>query len=157
LTYAPSSRAGGFVSDKTSASKGHVVEKINIRRLDDITLGHVDFVKIDVEGFEAHVLRGGGNCISVFKPVVTLELNHWCLNAFQRTSVPDFLDFLRAVFPILLAVEGDTYLDLHLPDQSYAVMYHHILHMKYVALVGVFDDNRLQDFRSRYAHKSLST
>ncbi|APG04449.1 hypothetical protein BJI69_11425 [Luteibacter rhizovicinus DSM 16549] len=158
LTFSPSSRAGGFVSGGTPVSGGHVTEKIDVRRLDDLAaeldLDALAFVKIDVEGFEGGVLRGGLNTIMRFKPVVALELNHWCLNAFQRTSVPDFLDFLRGVFPILYAVEGSTYLDLHDPQENYIVMYHHILHMKYVTLVGAFSADQVTSFRAGMHHRA---
>ena len=81
-----------------------------------------------------------------------LELNHWCLNAFQRTSIPDFLDLLRSTFPILLAVDGDTYMDLHDEGERYIVMYHHILHMRYPNVVGAFDEDRLDPVRAAYRH-----
>jgi FkbM family methyltransferase len=150
LTFAANDRSGGFVSDKTGGLPGHVVESIEIRRLDDIDIGRVDLMKIDVEGFELHALRGARRTLERDRPVVTLEMNHWCLNVFQRTSLPDFLDFLRMLFPILLAVDEDTYLDLHDAGQSYAVMYAHVLKMKFPALVAAFDEQRLQRFRSEY-------
>jgi FkbM family methyltransferase len=108
ITYSPNNRSGGFVSDQTDASAGHTTEYITLTRLDDIkselSLPTVDFIKIDVEGFELQVLRGGSHVIHEFKPVVMMELNHWCLNAFQRTSVPEYFDFCRSLFPILYAV-----------------------------------------------------
>lgn len=157
LTFARNNRSGGFVSDKTSASTGHVVEKISIDTLDDtvrrLKLKGVDFIKIDVEGFEAHVIKGAQETLSSYRPVVALELNHWCLNAFQRTSVPEFFDYLRSVFPILYAIQGDGYMDLHDPSESYIVMYWHILHMKYLTLVGAFYDSDLEKFNMAYIHR----
>ena len=133
LTFWPSNRSGGFVSNRTRASAGHTVENVIIRPMDEIlrplNLTRVDFIKIDVEGFEGHVLRGAKQTLASFRPVVVLELNHWCLNALQRTSIPDFFDFLRSVFPVLLAVDGGRYLDLHDDGESYIVMYHHIMHI----------------------------
>jgi FkbM family methyltransferase len=157
LTFSPSNRSGGFVSDLTQASSGHTVEKIIIRQLDEVVqslnLPSVDFIKIDVEGFEGHVLRGARQTLDLYKPVVVMELNHWCLNAFQRTSVPDFFDLLRSFFPsILFALDGMNYLDLHDPNESYIVMYHHILHMRFPTILAAFDENRLVKFRSEYQH-----
>lgn len=101
ITYAASNRSGAFVSNLTSVERDHVRERIVVQRLDDLMpalgLPRVDFVKLDVEGFEQSVIDGAATVISRFKPVVMLELNHWCLNALQRTSVPDFLDFLRGI------------------------------------------------------------
>jgi FkbM family methyltransferase len=156
LTFAPSNRAGGFLSNQTQASAGHVTEKIIVRRLDEaigyLNPAKIDFIKIDVEGFEGHVLRGATKTLCSSKPVVVLELNHWCLNAFQRTSIPDFFDFLRSVFPILLAVDGSTYMNLHDPSDNYVVMYHHILHMRFPNILAAFDESRLHSFRDSYRH-----
>ncbi|MDL2356433.1 MAG: FkbM family methyltransferase, partial [Pseudomonadota bacterium] len=56
ITFAPNNRSGGFVSDLTQADANHVSEQIAIRTVDDVVaslaLPAVDFIKIDVEGFE---------------------------------------------------------------------------------------------------------
>jgi FkbM family methyltransferase len=154
LTHAADNRSGAFVSDRTRASLGHVVETIELRTLDDVVseqdASMVDFVKIDVEGFEPQVLRGAGRTLAGSRPVVVLELNHWCLNALQRTSVPDFLDLLRGTFPILCAVERRHYLDLHDESERYIVMYQHILHGRFPLVVGAYDEDRLRAFRADY-------
>jgi FkbM family methyltransferase len=156
LTFAPNNRSGGFVSDKLTASDGHTVERIVVRKLDrmvrSLKLRAVDFIKIDVEGFEGNVIKGGAKTIRRFKPVVALELNHWCLNAFQRTSVPDFLDALRSVFPILYAVHGNTYQDLYDADESYTVMHRHIVMMKYPTIIGAFHGDQLEAFKKVFVH-----
>ena len=160
LTFHPSNRSGGFVSNLTQAGTGHTIEKIVIRQMDEVlkTLNpsRVDFIKIDVEGFEGHVLRGATQTLSSYKPNVVMELNHWCLNAFQRTSIPDFFDLLRSLFPILLAVDGSNYLNLHNESDSYIVMYHHILHMRFPNILAAFDENRLDRFRSLYKHDFIA-
>lgn len=142
LTFSPDNRSGAFVSDRTQASFGHVTEAITVERLDDVVAGlaldHLDLIKIDVEGFEKSVLEGAANTLARYRPVVVLELNHWCLNAFQRITVPDFFDFLRGIFPVLHAIDGDSRLDLHDAGDSYMVMYHHILHFKYQNIVASF-------------------
>jgi len=150
LTFSPSNRAGGFVSNKTRASRGHNVETISLQTLDDITVSlnvpRVDFIKIDVEGFEGQVLRGACRVLESYRPIVVMELNHWCLNAFQRTSIPDFFDALRSLFPCLYAVDGSSYLNLHDESDSYTVMYHHIIHMRFPNLVAAFSKDRLDSF-----------
>lgn len=157
LTFNPSNRSGGFVSQLTQASVGHAVERITIRRMDDVAqslhLSSIDFIKVDVEGFEGHVLRGAGHTLATYKPVVVLELNHWCLNAFQRTSIPDFFDLLRSMFPLLLAVDGSSYLDLRDVSDSYIVMYHHILHRRFPSILAAFDEHQLRRFRPLYRHQ----
>ena len=88
----------------------------------------------------------------MFKPTVVLELNHWCLNAFQRISVPDFFDQLLETFPIVLAINGQGYLDVRHEGERYSVMYHHICRGKFLNLVGAFDDARLSRFKCLYRH-----
>ena len=151
LTFAPDNRSGGFVSDNITASDGHSVEKISIaagdRWLREAGYVQVDFIKIDVEGFERNVIEGLAGTLAASKPVVVLELNHWCLNAFQRTSVPEFFDFLRGVFPVLYAVDDQEPIarDLHNNNDAYHVMYHHIVNnFRYPNLVGAFDRERVQ-------------
>ncbi len=156
LTYATNNRSGAFVSGSMKTSVGHATESIRIRTLDEVegelNLPGIDFIKIDVEGFEKSVIAGGRDVIERFKPIVVLELNHWCLNVFQRICVPDFLDYLRTIFPVLLAIDGTSFLDLHDESESYIVMYHHINHLKYRNLLAAFHVDQLEDFHRRYVH-----
>lgn len=155
LTFSANNRSGGFVSNKTQASAGHQVEAIEIAQGDTFVKGAhldgVDFIKIDVEGFERDVIEGLRDTLSTCEPTVTLELNHWCLNVFQRIPIPDFFDFLRGVFPYLYAVDMDDIRDLHNVDDAYHVMYHHVVGgFKYPNIVGAFDPARLQAFAGRF-------
>jgi FkbM family methyltransferase len=72
--------ASTFVKTENVAEMGESeFEKcqVEIRTLDqylvDVDLDRVDFVKIDVEGFELNVLRGAENTLSQFKPTIILE------------------------------------------------------------------------------------
>ncbi len=176
LTFAPNNRSGGFVSNLTNASEGHQVEQITIAKGDDFIreqqIAKVDFIKIDVEGFEQSVIEGLAETIAREQPIVALELNHWCLNAFQRTSVPDFFDFLRSVFPYLYAVDmrytsnlrdrlqrellpflydKKDAKNLHDQNAAYHVMYRHILHgSSYPTLVGAFKPKQLSALSSMF-------
>lgn len=142
ITYAKSNRSGGFVANKTTIKIDHITEKIQVEKLDnliqELNINQVDFIKIDVEGFELEVIKGAIEVITKFQPIVVLELNHWCLNALQRISVPDFLDYLLSIFPILYAIEDGNYADLHDEDYRYKVMYNHIINFKFSNLVAAF-------------------
>ncbi len=157
LTFAPNNRSGGFVSNHTQASAGHSIEDVSVKTMDEfvkpLNLPRLNFIKIDVEGFEWSVVQGGKWSLEEYKPTVVLELNHWCLNAFQRMSIPDFFDHLRSVFPVLLAVDGSCYLDLHKPGHSYTVMYFHILHMRFLSIVAAFDRQQIKGFIDSYEHR----
>lgn len=117
-------------------------------------IAHVDFIKIDTEGHEREVLEGLRNTIERDRPVVCLELNHWCLNVFRRVSVPDFLDYLRSVFPLLYAVDHNEVRDLHDEAEAHVVMHEHIVGNRFQDVVGAFDVNRLDTFLDRFVRKS---
>jgi len=51
-------------------------DAVDCVRLDDLSFeGHVAFIKIDVEGMEIDVLRGGENIISTFRPIIAIEIS----------------------------------------------------------------------------------
>ena len=66
-----------------------------------LRLDRVDFIKIDVEGFEWRVLKGAQETISRFKPVICMEFNSWCLTAFGDVNIVAFADWLFAKFPVV--------------------------------------------------------
>lgn len=151
LTFAPNNRSGGFVSNQMNASEGHQVEPIDIIKGDDFmsakAISHVDFIKIDVEGFERDVIEGLAVTLAHDKPIVVLELNHWCLNILQRITVPDFFDFLRSVFPYLYAVDKRSIRNLRNNNEAYEVMFLHTTSgCKYSNLVGAFNKRQLDKF-----------
>lgn len=47
--------------------------EIPLKTLDTFTLAHVDFIKIDCEGYEENVLRGAEHLLKTWKPVVCVE------------------------------------------------------------------------------------
>ena len=49
-------------------------DAIDIRSLDDFALSKIDFIKIDVEGFETDVLLGAAQTIERCKPVILIEV-----------------------------------------------------------------------------------
>lgn len=48
-------------------------------KIDSFNLGRVDFLKIDVEGFELRVLKGAEQTINRFHPKMLIEVNHGAL------------------------------------------------------------------------------
>ena len=144
ITFANNNRSGGYVSQKIRPDTGHVTEKIQVDTLDNLFASggfSPNFLKIDVEGFELNVIKGGGRILRENKPTVVMEMNHFCLDVLQRVTIPDFLDFMRSVFPHLYAIDTDnaTIADLHDPDRAYFVMHEHVVHHRFPNLVGGFD------------------
>lgn len=160
LMFNPANRSGGVVlrGDAGKGQVGHERERIQILNGDDYIrkslIDRIDFIKIDVEGFEQDVVTGFSETISKHRPVVILELNHWCLNAFQRCSVPQYFDFLRSIFPVLYAFHVDEVKNLHDPQESFQVMSEHILTFKYMSIVAAFDTTQIEDFIQIYVRRS---
>ena len=156
ITYLEHFRAGGTVANKIEISDGYVMEPVKIARLDQriqsLGISKLDFIKIDVEGYERSVLLGAKETLAKHKPVVLSELNHWALNAYQRISIPDHFDFLRSLFPVLFAIDEheSTISDLHNAGAAFTVMEEHILNFKYSNIIGAFDQSQVDDFRRAY-------
>ncbi len=147
----PSNFACSFVADNyTIPAKDHFSQRVPVKRLDDIfpdlSLDRLDFLKIDVEGFELEVLAGAKDILNAYRPIVFLEMNHWCLNIFRRMSIPEFRERLTQIFPCVYAIEGLDYLDYVDQRNVHYINYHHVLKFKFMNLVAGFDR---QDILSR--------
>jgi FkbM family methyltransferase len=153
----PSNFACSFVADHyTIPASDHFSQRVPVKRLDDIfsdlSLDRVDFMKIDVEGFELEVIAGAREILNLYKPTVFLEMNHWCLNLYRRISIPEFRERLTEIFPYVYAIDGLDYLDYVDQKNVHHINYHHVLKFKFMNLVAGFDRqeilSRLSGLRS---------
>jgi len=151
----PSNFACSFVADKyTIPANDHFAQSVPLKRLDDIfselSLDRVDFLKVDVEGFELEVFAGARETLNTYKPVVFLEMNHWCLNIYRGISILEFRERLMQIFPYIYATNGLEYLDYVDPRNVHHINYHHVLEFKFMNLVAGFDrDDILSRLSSR--------
>ena len=51
------------------------MKTVPVHRLDDFELEDVDYIKIDVEGFERKVLMGGAKTVEKYRPLIVIEQN----------------------------------------------------------------------------------
>lgn len=51
------------------------MKEVPVFRLDEFGLEDVDYIKVDVEGFEKKVLLGGQKTISASRPLIVIEQN----------------------------------------------------------------------------------
>lgn len=109
-----------FFSNPASASASHLVTKdtlghaatsnVQISTIDAFAKAHridrLDFIKIDVEGFEVDVLRGAQATISRLKPSALVEFNSFTMVGFRDINPRDLLRLLRRMFPFVYRFVG---------------------------------------------------
>ena len=153
MYYAEADRSGAFVADNLSGEQNGQAS-ISIRPLDSVwaslALDSLDFMKIDVEGYELNVLKGASRTLQQFRPIIEMEANSWCLNVMQRLSLPDFVDFVLSTFPEAYAVEDATYLDLRIGADRWRFFERNVLHQQFRELVVGYGDGRLRPLLTAY-------
>jgi len=97
LYFAPSvnNNSGGIFMNKENGSNEHSASAIT---LDDFIsekkINRVDLIKIDVEGFEYHVLKGAIQTVSRFRPLLFIEIDEYNLRR-QGAGAGMILEVLR--------------------------------------------------------------
>jgi FkbM family methyltransferase len=92
----PFNRGGNRITSKIGNDTINVDVKLmdNVRELKE--LNHIDLVKIDVEGYELKVLKGGEQLLRKFKPILFIELHDDNLKD-QGDSATDLIMFLETI------------------------------------------------------------
>ena len=72
---------------------------VKVKTLDSIShdVGHIDLMKIDVEGFELDVLKGASKTLNSVDAVL-IEFNHWCLSSLAHVLPVDALKTICELF-----------------------------------------------------------
>ena len=73
----------------------------------EMGLGRLDFVKVDVEGFEEGVLDGMSVINDTLKPIIFMEFNAFTLAVHARTSPYAVLERIRDRFGGFVAVRDE--------------------------------------------------
>lgn len=105
----------GFQSSYRLNGKNEIYsEVVDVLTLDSIaeqnSLQSVDFIKIDVDGHELHILRGAKNMLSISKPVLVVE--------FTPSYSASYLDELTTIEQHLQSLGYSAFSDDELPIPS---------------------------------------
>ena len=108
-------------------------------------IAQVDFVKIDVEGFEIDVLNGMTDTIARFKPVVSMEFNTWTMIAFRNVNPRDLLTrFLELMPTVYQYTRNNTYRRIITQEDKMTFLRDNIFdHGSVDDLIGCADPQRL--------------
>jgi FkbM family methyltransferase len=136
--------SGAFIASEFHTGRaGHFTVDVSVRTVDEtfpsLGLEKLDFIKLDVEGFELDVLEGASETLRKYKPRVVLEMNHFCLNQFRRITLPEFRERLLKIFPYAYAIDGAEYLDFTDDNEAYGITYQHLTCMRFANIVAGFD------------------
>lgn len=78
LVYRESNGSFTIPDGETTNLPGEII-KVKAKRLDtfleEINLNHIDFVRMDVEGYESHIIQGMTNTINNSKPMFQIEVH----------------------------------------------------------------------------------
>lgn len=102
-----------FYDNETSASASHLSMngaslggssiEVSVSTIDQLvrerSIGRVDLIKIDVEGFEPDVISGARQTIERLQPGVFVEVNSFTLIAYRNFNPRTFVESLMAMFP----------------------------------------------------------
>jgi FkbM family methyltransferase len=145
--------AGSFITNAYQSGTQDFSVEVPVKTLDSLFdslhMDRVDFIKLDVEGYELFVLEGAKKLLNQYKPTVYLEMNHWCLNVIQRITLPEFRERLLTFFPCIFAIEGTSYLDFTLASNFHHIAHEHLIRFRYVNLIAGFDRDKLLENLSK--------
>ena len=92
--HIPRGNYGGASLLDATANFSHISHLVDVHKLDDIlkskTASHVSFMKLDVEGFEAKVLRGAAHTLQSDRPVVVFETSYGNCDALDLLAASDY-------------------------------------------------------------------
>jgi FkbM family methyltransferase len=106
------------------AKKPTSVETSNLRRgaqchfdtmdrfVKDHPVQHVDFIKIDTEGHELFVLKGGKEALRQFRPIIQLEMNAFALD-MAETDPKEIIHWLTDLDYLLYTLSENTLQPFH--------------------------------------------
>lgn len=71
--------------------------EVDVQTLDELCTERVDFIKIDVEGYEGHVLEGAMQLLERYRPILFLEFHPHLVGQFE-CSLREIVDRLKVIY-----------------------------------------------------------
>ncbi|WP_342146827.1 FkbM family methyltransferase [Rickettsiella endosymbiont of Aleochara curtula] len=147
--------AGSFVAERYKIHENHFSIIIPMKTLDrafpEFLIDSIDFIKLDLEGYELFALEGAQKILKEFKPIVYLEMNHWCLNVFHRITLPEFHEKLMQIFPYIFAIDETSYLDFSDYKNFHYIAHEHITKFKFSNIVAGFNKSYILDILNLFS------
>ena len=90
-----------------SRINNEVGKKVNVVKLDEVINGtKVDYIKMDLEGYEEKALIGASEIIKVYKPILAVSIYHKRWDIFR---IPEFILELNANYKFYLRHYGSSF------------------------------------------------
>jgi hypothetical protein len=70
-------------------------QSVTLMPLDEVSIGRVDFMKVDVEGAEMRVFRGAQRTLEDFRPIMLSEISPAMLERVSVSSTQEFFAFFQ--------------------------------------------------------------
>jgi FkbM family methyltransferase len=102
------------MGDLSLQHDGSVGESVEVTTIDSLNLDKLDYIKIDVQGYEKFLLEGGENTINALKPTIIIEIEDCQLGKFGVHSKDIFNILKNKNYEIL-------FLDYHYPSDFICV------------------------------------
>lgn len=114
-----------------SVALGRVGITVPVKTIDqivaDLELPKVDFIKLDIEGFERDAIIGAEETIMRWDPLFYIEFNSWCQIALHNESPLRFYDFLSERFQYVYKIRENHMIPLE-KGQGLHFLHENIVH-----------------------------
>ena len=100
VKYNPEATGNTYISEDGN-------KEISIKKLDTFYLPDIDYIKIDAEGYEIEVLKGGTKLIEMYKPFIHVEVKGKVL-VKQGLTNEDIINYFDSInYKRLLSVSSE--------------------------------------------------
>jgi FkbM family methyltransferase len=117
--------SSGISLQKHPTSRSQAVNSTTIDSfVEENNITHIDFMKIDVEGFESLVIKGGMRTLKKFMPVIFMEVDHHNLSK-NNSSEKELLMQMHSLGYSLFRIEGIQKIKIH--QSEYTGLHYDVL------------------------------